>query len=68
MVSSTEILKEFLAKCVTELASEKAARFIPVIDSFVAGTISFACSYGFLRQCLKTMIKKCNFSPGRDFT
>ena len=36
-------------------AVEEVARFIPVLGSVIAGSISFSSTYYFLQQCLKVM-------------
>ena len=61
MIRNAEIFKEYLVQHATEIATEEAARLIPVISTFVANTVSFASAYYFLGYCLKTMEKNRNF-------
>ena len=39
------------------VAAEEIARFIPVVGSVVAGTLSFGCTILFLRSCLNKIEK-----------
>ena len=51
--SVAKILALFGKEVATGLAVEEASRFIPVIGSVIASSLSFACTIFFLQSCLK---------------
>ena len=55
--SVAKILALFAKEVATGLALEEASRFIPLIGSVIAGSLSFACTIFFLQSCLKEIEK-----------
>ena len=51
------ILSLFAREAATGVAAEEITRFIPVVGSVVASTLSFGCTILFLRSCLKKIEK-----------
>ena len=55
--SKANILSLLIKEVAAGLAAEGASRLIPIVGPVVAGTLSFTCTFLFLRSCLKKIEK-----------
>ena len=54
-VTSSAQVKHLLRAYAASCTAEEFVRFIPVVGSFIAGSISFGSTYWFLHECLKEL-------------